>query len=514
MSTVNPLPSDPETEEWREREASRFGSGDYKRLPWVDEPWWRGSNACFFHYAHVSAEDPSKLAFTESDSKGRQDRQTRVRPGRYLARFFPEMGPTAIQAWAQKFAATNEKHEARFATTPDEIVAAYENGPRSCMASEDCVRVYGAGDLAVAYIGDLSESVTARVLCWPSKKVYGRVYGDESRLVPALESAGFSLDNSGFEGARLLRIEDSGGFVAPYVDGSYRANDNGEHLILSSNGDYALDSQSGYINAGPLCDACEERCDEDETSSVDGEIWCQGCYENGAFYCEECSECTRDDNARSVHYQSRNGQTSDTIMCASCAENDTFSCEGCSEDWKNESAVTADGVDYCPSCAEDMVHYCERCENSTTADVVSIQGAYWGPSCVSDYSEECPDCEERFDSENMREAPDSDGDEIVRCDDCHHIRVDEIGAYTRSDAMRDAARVTLLPAQASGTAPVVPSWGPLLIAALAGVKPMPRPFLALTMVGPDNGFILSNARERARIHMRWGGTPVPYLAAC
>jgi hypothetical protein len=99
------------------------------------------------------------------------------------------------------------------------------------------VRVYGAGDLAIAYLEPEKGHVTARALCWPARKIFGRVYGDDGKLIPMLESAGFSAidrhSKTSFNGAKLLRIEDDYGFVCPYLDDpNYGVEDDGDFLRI------------------------------------------------------------------------------------------------------------------------------------------------------------------------------------------------------------------------------------------------------------------------------------------
>lgn len=132
----------------------------------------------------------------------------------------------------------------QFASTPEEIVEVYRAGPHSCIADfppeVHPARVYGAGDLAVAWLGDGART-WARALVWPARRVYGRVYPAdvyhlvdgyrnkrEARAVAAalerrLRAAGYRPDRkvdappgmrstpplrfyAGFEGARLLVV--------------------------------------------------------------------------------------------------------------------------------------------------------------------------------------------------------------------------------------------------------------------------------------------------------------------
>src|SRR5829696_4667953 len=69
--------------DWEEREALRLSDGTYERLPWDLEP-------IAGHYAHFSVDDGAKVAFTPSPEKGMVDIQVRMKPGRYLTKFYPQ----------------------------------------------------------------------------------------------------------------------------------------------------------------------------------------------------------------------------------------------------------------------------------------------------------------------------------------------------------------------------------------------------------------------------------------
>ena len=150
---------------WRARERGRLDYGAYTPVPWFDDGRLTMPTD---HFTHISTDDPTQIAFTENEEKGRQDRQTRMRPGRYLERYFPDLDADTVRAYATEIGAPAETF--RVASTPAEIERVYEHGPRSCMSkSLDAyasrvhpVTVYGEpGDLRLAYLGDAHDA-TAR----------------------------------------------------------------------------------------------------------------------------------------------------------------------------------------------------------------------------------------------------------------------------------------------------------------------------------------------------------------
>lgn len=411
---------EPLTEEqeqlWRNRESQRFVDGTYQQVVWVGETWFQGSLAVFSHYLHVSNEDPSQLAFTENPHKGFADRQTRMKPGRYLTRFFLDvLGTEGVHAWAERFAATHEtENEVKFATTPGEIIAVYQNGPRSCMSRSASVGVYGAGDLAVAYLGDAHEHVTARVVCWPERMIFNRIYGDAPRLRRGLEDLGYGRGvNGAFAGARLEVGQDksSGMIVAPYWDGpesgSVRDIDGQTYLVLqASGGEYSLRSTEGFIG-GMQCAACGERMSEDDATTVGDETWCTSCSEQ-TFYCERCDRRLPD------HFY---GGFDDQSWCTDCVESNTTMCDQCGERVWETSTVGTDEV--CEQCAEDYSQ-CEHCDEPTRDGLHEVYGGInwemWCQGCVDSDSGTCLDCPGGRDQYSTDELAEIDGD--TYCPDC------------------------------------------------------------------------------------------------
>ena len=83
-------------DEWKSREISRFRDGKYSRPVWdnKNEDWdsFVDVRVAFteqtkHHYAHVSLNNQAMLAYTENETKGKADRQTPIKVGRYLNRF-------------------------------------------------------------------------------------------------------------------------------------------------------------------------------------------------------------------------------------------------------------------------------------------------------------------------------------------------------------------------------------------------------------------------------------------
>lgn len=336
--------------DWRKREQERFDNGTYQALPthWTDSYWWRevtqslqmlagemrmspdqwkayseriwdaGFRAKFDGneerakrladaFPHVSNGKQGKVAYTVDAEHGEADRQTVVTPGVFLQRFFGDVLSTEqITEHATWFAdAFGEPAELHTTQDADEIEHVYTNGPSSCMSRDasdyngHChpVRVYAGPDLAVAYIKNGRDEISARCVVWPEKKRYSRIYGDEYRMGVALQRAGYALGS--LRGARIQLIEDmnGNGLIMPYVDNYSRCEIDGAFVRIGSGG-IECQSTNGVSEQGELCARCGTTMDDETSSYIDSrdERWCDCCTSDHAFYCEVAGETIANDD--------------------------------------------------------------------------------------------------------------------------------------------------------------------------------------------------------------------------
>lgn len=317
-------PSYDELSQWRDREQTRCNDGTYTRVPWYQS----APASCLHHFCHVSTDQPGKVAFTKNAEYGFLDRQTRMTPGRYLETYFKGHYTDAHKGWIETMA-VYATTTFQIAATSEEIVRVYQGGPESCMSHDDehyqghchpCL-VYGEPyDLRLAYIGEIDRA-SQRALCWPEKKLFGRIYGT-GPLKLLLEAAGYAAaEDYRMEGARIKRIEncnDDGGLIMPYVDGWDAIFDAGTHLVLKT-GNVRADETCGvatrfYLTCeqcggicdaddleddvcnrcrdrSTICDRCERRCyGDDGTQMVGNQDWCESCLDYSAYNCDVCGE--------------------------------------------------------------------------------------------------------------------------------------------------------------------------------------------------------------------------------
>lgn len=382
--------------DWERRESSRFDDGTYKRPVWARDRFFLDYDIGQ-HYVHVSTEDPTMIAFTEDAAKGAADRQTRMKPGKYLTKFFgasektgyiaagpyegdrPKLSKQQIAYYAEWFAKGErpklfEDLELKFATTPLDIARAYKEGVRSCMGGSEGgrsfktikdhpTRVYGAGDLHLAYFEDKEGRIRARAICWPEKKTFGRCYpapqnwtsdgfGSEAEaqecqdeLRQRLRDMGYTdigERSSALEGARLLRIpvkDTAGFFVMPYLDNEYgiveaEGEDKDKFFIMKRYG-----QTEGVIRCG----------------STEGRV-----YVPTLFTCACCGQKKEAGDYAGRNHQHEvfttwdDGPANPEIWCSSCIRHSTYLCVGTSKRFsmRGVPATYFDGAHYAKPFAE------------------------------------------------------------------------------------------------------------------------------------------------------------------
>ena len=383
---------------WITRERDRFLSNEYSKPIWFDDDDFVDVLGAFIrpdtdnHFVHVSLNNPSMLAYTENSAKGHADRQTPIKVGRYLNRFTKGLTEDRIREVVEAHNACFDTGALEIATTSDDIVQVYTNGPSSCMSyspshfssSQHPTVVYGSGDLGIAYIGGLAKP-RGRALVYLKKKVYSTIYGDVARLKSILDKSGYKPDKgSDFEGAKvkLVRCENNiDGYIMPYLDNEYgvKYSSDRDHFVMTHSYDYCAQYTHGlHEECGWWCAWCEEsQCEGDDHVYVDGtgDI-CWHCYENYFMTCEECSEVIHQDNMREVirfftrtittteqdpktkRYLTRTERGTESLWVCDCCTDNHYYCESCDQ-WFEEGTYSE----------EDEMCRCEDCNSEHEKEV-------------------------------------------------------------------------------------------------------------------------------------------------
>jgi hypothetical protein len=378
---------------WRDRETLDQSTTERKGPVWYRQQWW-GDHVEIWqsHFPLVSREDPKMLSYYQSPEKAAMGVRTRIRPGRYLTKYFREILTekqiAQMARWQETGTFETDYHDAEaypllFATTAKEIRTVYEDGPASCMSgSADNYYcdgwhpsiVYAAGDLAIAYIKEAATgNIRARALVWPARKIVGRVYptpdshwaGDGFASQEDAEAMQHALHNrlledgyqdatktgqTSFNGARLRKIElyRDDRYLMPYLDQGYKVNDCGDHFEMHQHGDIGADGTEGHIEIEddrPTCDRCAYRVDEDDLSTVYlrptmrrifRANWCPDCVADHAFICDGSGALFDD----SVDAATVDGNTYTVAYCEA-----HFSFSDYSHEWFEGARVLMDDGD-------------------------------------------------------------------------------------------------------------------------------------------------------------------------
>ena len=278
---------------WLYREAYRFINGNYTPALLVSQLYRISDTSInnelisrlrslWWHFPHISLDEPSMVAYTPNPEYGVRDRQVRTKVGRYLQQFYSDLiTPEQIRSMANG----TKQLDLEFAS---DIRAAYmrcaRDGLTSCMTHsvssyETCgdyhpVDVYQTGDFKVALLHDsFNNEICARALVHESSRVFVRCYGREANtLSDRLMEEGYSDQRSWDDGTRLLLIrDDDNNVVVPYMDGGIQSasiewHDGKEWLVVDSGGDVDLSTTSGvwYERETQYCDACQDSVDADD----------------------------------------------------------------------------------------------------------------------------------------------------------------------------------------------------------------------------------------------------------
>lgn len=379
---------------WQERERGRFADGSYLPLPWVDLPWFTRPETAL-HFAHISTEDGAKIAYTDDAVKGQSDRQTRIKPGKYLARFYADVLSTEeIARLSAEYSKAYETNELRFASTADDWERVYTDGPSSCMSyaahryssPSHPVRVYAGPDLQLAYL-EREGRITARAIVWPSKNLFSRIYGDETRLADLLDDAGYKKGS--LRGARLIRKETDNGFVMPYVDYISSASDDGEFIVLDDGGDITTDNTNGLSEEGERCSNCECHVSRDDGRCTDDGFYCDDCYSEAYSYCEYYEEDYPSDGFREVRVRrGSSGRWVTQHWSESAFDNHGFTCDNNGNDYSEDFRVTmANGDTWSEEAFEDDGFVCEGDgDNYPTEECIQLEdGTCWSKSHFSEH---------------------------------------------------------------------------------------------------------------------------------
>jgi hypothetical protein len=407
------LASSEEMDNWLARESARFLNGTYIHVPWIKYVSRNSAVQC--HYCHLSLDKPGMVAFTLNPEHGITDRQTRMTPGRYLERFYPEFTSTQRAEFVAECVRYTDVKGLQLATSLQDIlkiVNIEDASPSSCMVRlngrgdypwqplldqgklpNHPYAVYADSDLAVAYFGPLGR-VSQRVIVWPERKLYGKkndgrtaIYGT-GPLESILIANGYTIGS--LLGARIRAIPVADGYLMPYIDGAEGVQIDGDWLVLSrTNKDtincHVTDGFSGVsFRLRPHVDADN---DDNNDGHCETERDCDHCggtydcgYNGNSYYCQDCLDnqwqCAQ--CGGNQWFSDRSFDVDGNSWCDYCYNSAQVECanEDCHNTFMVERFSSNDiyrrdflgTSNLCLDCAEDYV-YCDTCETSHNENV-------------------------------------------------------------------------------------------------------------------------------------------------
>jgi len=299
-----------EERSWFAREATRYPMHPVIE-PAVLLARPRDWHQLLLEHPHVSEGDRSRIAYTQSEAKGKLDRQTVTSVGKYLMRHF-DLPDHVVRDLVARHGSPSV---CKFVHTTAEMIHHLHRGPGSCMVwredkgvrcSDGVMRhpyeVYNpkyGWHMAVRTDGD---ETVGRALCMTNPdtgyKYYVRTYakparaGGYSETDNAMENwlteQGYSKEYSWQDGEKLAYFMTPNEFLAPFLDGGEkRVSVSGDCLVVDSEGVHTCDQTGGSPT--------EIRED--------------------VFECEDCGDETDDDDGYWV------GRFEDSRVCCSCQEN-------------------------------------------------------------------------------------------------------------------------------------------------------------------------------------------------
>lgn len=350
---------------WQRRERERMADGTYRPVPWAHLDSFPD------HFVHLSTltgpDDPPMVAYTPDPEAGHCDKQIRVKPGKYLERFYSHLRTEERSDLVRLCKAPADTF--RLASTADDIETLYRNARiGSCMGpdsehvfTEHPTRAYGDSDLAVAYLGELDDA-SARTVVWPARKLFIRIYGPDAIRI-ALMHAGYRPGSA--QGARIRCIPfGRNSVLMPYLDGIDGATIDGDYIVLDGHGllntriqTGAVDKHTGQptridknLQPSQQCEDCGDACDDLNCNGL-----CDSCEDNYGS-CEHCEE----------RFNTQNGDS--TQYCDHCERERTY-CEHCDSDtWEGTAWAQSLELDVCRECSntsEDSRFYCLACNALT-----------------------------------------------------------------------------------------------------------------------------------------------------
>lgn len=358
---------------WVVAMARRFDTGEFILPTWIDADWAINEKTRF-HFTHIK---DGRVFYIKTQEDGKQGYFVSCSLDDYFMDYYRYLSFDTRRAATLTQLAT--MYHIQFAQTEDECAYAYmysrdvkgnNNIARvSCMAkftvieSHPC-RVYGAGDLSVAYIVspiytgiDISklpiDAIVARAVVWEEKGIHGPIYAKDgySRLLfgDILKRNDYVRDDDAFSGACLakIRAEDKNTYLMPYIDMISSCYNKGNYFILCEDAEIYCRTANGYISV-----KCCSHCNGIINNTRDAEEY------NHEYYCEACANTllTTCNHCRRMTLQTDVQEINGHHFCEGCVNLCFTVCNRCNATVRSDTVMCIETID------EVSVTLCDDCQ--------------------------------------------------------------------------------------------------------------------------------------------------------
>jgi len=301
-------------------------AGDYFMREFNLCPEWR----ILLQYMgiHPCPNDRRLMVLYMSGADAEKRRYTTGKPARLLGKIFPFANEKHKEAfavwWRENVEIAFADLEIKTSKAPQDFARVYTmkqaraSDPRlgadrkslaaSCMRHEfqhlpkHPTYIYGSGDFQIVWVENQHGELLGRYVASirGGRYVRGPIYTNTNIAGDMLENYSDTQEKSATDNShswlnsRLLKIETSCGYLAPYMDRDDGIRDGGEFWVVSRNrAEHSFCETSGVIGGHEYyCENCHDGLHEDEINIAPdtGEYYCEHCFHSHFEYCNHCEE--------------------------------------------------------------------------------------------------------------------------------------------------------------------------------------------------------------------------------
>ena len=235
--------------------------------------------------------------------------------------------------------------------------------------------IYGSGDFQIVWVENAIGQLMARciVAIRDERFAPSNIYTNSDIATKTLQEYLNAESDKAQENVtqswvncRLLKVESSGGFLAPYLDhyqGAVESRCGGYWRITNNSAEIEFTTTSGESGSPYTCDSCGCSVNEDESCYANDMTLCESCYCDNFSHCDSCEESCANEDMVNV------SGTNDSF-CEYCARNNDDVYELDTE-WQNITYVHVDSIIV---DSDDHIHHID----ADTWFVSDIDGEAYG----------------------------------------------------------------------------------------------------------------------------------------